>query len=137
MGKALEQILASGQFNPETAREYYALFPNFFILGSPGTPFSHCITPISAKRSRGVIRVYWNGRDRNATERFAREYMTATLMDVHAEDRGVIEAGQRGLSSGALQHIHFQSQEVLCRHFFLMVDAAVQAYQRESRGAAA
>jgi hypothetical protein len=48
---------------------------------------------------------------------------------VHAEDRAVLEAGQRGLSSGALQYIHFQSQEALCRHFFNVVDAAVQTYK--------
>jgi hypothetical protein len=54
-----------------------------------------------------------------------------TALDVHSEDRAVIEAGQRGLSSGALEHIHFQSQEVLCRHFFHEVDQAVQAYQAE------
>jgi hypothetical protein len=51
--------------------------------------------------------------------------------DVHSEDVSVIEAGQRGLSSGALEHIHFQTQEALCRHLFNMVEAAVQVYQAE------
>jgi hypothetical protein len=43
----------------------------------------------------------------------------------------VIEAGQRGLGSGALEHIHFQSQEVLCRHFFHAVNDRVEAYRAE------
>ena len=55
----------------------------------------------------------------------------ATALDIHAEDRAVIEAGQRGLNSGALTHIHFQSQEVLCRHLYKSVDEAVQAYKAE------
>jgi hypothetical protein len=43
------------------------------------------------------------------------------------------------LNSGALEHIHFQSQEVLCRHFFNAVDNTVQAYKasRKAKGASA
>jgi len=57
--------------------------------------------------------------------------MMATARDIHAEDCGVIVAGQRGLSSGALTHIHFQTQEALCRHLFVSVDAMVEAYKAE------
>lgn len=111
------------------AREYYALFPNTFILGAPTQPFSHTVMPISERRSRGIVRIYWIGEDDSASKRFAREYATATLLDIHAEDRAVIEAGHRGLASGALRHIHFQSQEVLCRHLYETVDAMVRAHQ--------
>ena len=48
------------------------------------------------------------------------------------EDRNVIVSGQRGLSSGALKHIHFQTQEVLCRHLFKTVDGMVAAYRAEA-----
>jgi phenylpropionate dioxygenase-like ring-hydroxylating dioxygenase large terminal subunit len=113
------------------AKEYFALFPNFFILGSPVQHFSHVVMPISASRSRGVIRLYWIGEDERASERFAREYLMAAAREVHSEDRDVIVAGQKGLSSGRLRHIHFQTQEVLCRHFFKTVDAAVQTYKAE------
>jgi hypothetical protein len=89
------------------------------------------VTPISPTKSRGVIRLYWIDDDQNASQRFAREYAMATALDIHAEDRAVIEAGQRGLSSGALKHIHFQSQEVLCRHLFHAVDQTVRNYQAE------
>jgi phenylpropionate dioxygenase-like ring-hydroxylating dioxygenase large terminal subunit len=115
----------------EDSKDYFALFPNFFLFGSPMQHFSHVVMPISATRSRGVIRLYWIGEDTSASERFAREYLMAMARDIHSEDRGVIEAGQRGLSSGALSHIHFQTQEVLCRHFYHEVDAAVRAYQAE------
>jgi hypothetical protein len=47
---------------------------------------------------------------------------------VHAEDRGIITAGQRGLDSGAIRHIHFQTHEVLCRHLYKSVNALVTAF---------
>ncbi len=130
-GKAAEAAAANGVLVSQDAKDYFALFPNFFLLGSPLQHFSHVVMPISATRSRGVIRLYWIGDDGSATERFAREYLMATARDIHAEDRAVIEAGQRGLSSGALKHIHFQTQEVLCRHLFRSIDAKVEAYKVE------
>ena len=109
--------------------DYLALFPNIFVMSSAASPFTHSIYPVSVDKSRGVIRFYWVGDDENATQRFAREYSMAYSRDIHAEDRTVIEAGQRGLSTGVLTHIHFQSQEALCRHLFNMVDQMVQSYK--------
>ena len=138
-GKGAQCIMADGLAAGPHNREYFALFPNFFILGTPHQHFSHCVYPLSATRSRGVIRLYWVGADDSASKRFAREYAMATAFDIHAEDRAVIEAGQRGLNSGALKHMHYQEQEVLCRHLFVSVDKAVRAYQAEQamRGEAA
>lgn len=130
-GKAARFAAIDKVGNPEQAKDYYALFPNFFMLGSPMNPFSHLIMPIAPNRTRGVIRVYWVGEDDCASRRFAREYQTATARDIHSEDRSVIEAGQRGLESGALEHIHFQEQEALCRHFFQAVNQRVEAYKAE------
>lgn len=130
-GKAAEAAAAQGILASQDAKDYFALFRNFFLLGSPIQHFSHVVMPVSATKSRGVIRLYWIGEDGSASERFAREYLMATALDIHAEDRAVIEAGQRGLSSGALKHIHFQTQEALCRHLFLLVEAAVEAYKAE------
>jgi len=128
-GKAAAFAAAEGFGAAPNNREYFALFPNFFILGTPAQHFSHCVMPLSATRSRGVIRIYWISKDDCATKRFAREYAMATVFDIHSEDRAVIEAGQRGLSSGVLEHIHFQSQEVLCRHLMHSVDQMVKSYQ--------
>lgn len=52
-------------------------------------------------------------------------------MDIHSEDRDMIERGQQGLESGAVSHIHFQSQKVSCRHLCNQVDQQVKAHQRE------
>jgi len=130
-GKLAAFAKADGLFDNPHIKDYFALFPNFNIVGTPTGHFSQCVQPISATRSRSVVRMYWVGEDENATERFGRELSMASTMEVHAEDTSVLEAGQRGLSSGALKYIHFQSQEVLCRHFFDAVDSAVQAYKAE------
>lgn len=126
---AAKAAAANGVTANQDAKDYFALFPNFFLLGSPIQHFSHLVMPVDARRSRGVIRLYWIGNDASASERFAREYLMATARDIHAEDRAVIEAGQRGLNSGALSYIHFQTQEVLCRHLMHGVDAGVRAFE--------
>lgn len=131
MGKAYAGGMKAGIVGGLNSREYFALFPSFFILGTPFPHFSHVVYPISATRSRGVIRLYWVGEDSCASERFGREYVLTTARDVHAEDRAVIAAGQRGLSSGALTHVHFQTQEALCRHLYVEVKKAVEAWQSE------
>jgi phenylpropionate dioxygenase-like ring-hydroxylating dioxygenase large terminal subunit len=133
-GKAVASCQKADLMSGPHSRRYFALFPNFFLLGTAVQHFSHVVYPLSATRSRGVIRMYWVGADSCASERFAREYMMATARDIHAEDCGVIEAGQRGLSSGALDHIHFQTQESLCRHLFNSVDAMVHDYKTAQAG---
>ncbi len=130
-GKLIPALMQRGMMNSEYAREYYALFPNFFLIGTPTQHFAHFVMPINARKSRGVIRIYWVGDDMNASECFGREFSMAMARDVHSEDRAVIEAGQRGLNSGAIKHLHLQSQEVLLRHLMHHVDAKVQAYKKE------
>jgi phenylpropionate dioxygenase-like ring-hydroxylating dioxygenase large terminal subunit len=130
-GAAVKSCAEQG-FPPNPAnREYFGIFPNFFLLSNPAQHFSHTVYPISATRSRGVFRLYWIGDDEKASVRFGREYSAATARDVHCEDCSIIEAVQAGLNSGALQQIHYQSNEVLCRHLFKTVDEMVQAYQAE------
>jgi phenylpropionate dioxygenase-like ring-hydroxylating dioxygenase large terminal subunit len=128
-GRLVPKLMEKGLMNSPYGREYYALFPNFFLIGNPVQHFSHTVMPISARKSRGVFRIYWVGADDSASERFGREFSMANLRDVHSEDRAVIEAGQRGLNSGALEYIHFQEQEVLLRHLMYHVKEKVQAYQ--------
>jgi phenylpropionate dioxygenase-like ring-hydroxylating dioxygenase large terminal subunit len=133
-GRLVPKLMEKGLMTSPYGREYYALFPNFFLIGNPVQHFSHTVMPISARISRGVFRIYWAGADASASERFGREFSMANLRDVHSEDRAVIEAGQRGLNSGALEYIHFQQQEVLLRHLMYHVNEKVQAYQAERAG---
>jgi phenylpropionate dioxygenase-like ring-hydroxylating dioxygenase large terminal subunit len=131
-GRAVAMAMKDGVDFGDNTKQYFALFPSLFTFGSAVQPFTHMVYPLSATRSRGVIRLYWLGADDSASKRFAREYMMATTRDIHAEDRAVIEAGQKGLSSGALSHIHFQEQEVLCRHLMHSVAAQVESYKAET-----
>jgi phenylpropionate dioxygenase-like ring-hydroxylating dioxygenase large terminal subunit len=124
------QIRADGLTGPND-NKYYQIFPNFFILGSPIQHFSHTVIPVSSTKSIGVVRMYFVGDDESASKRFAREYALAFARDIHSEDVDIINAGQRGLNTGALQHIHFQEQEVLCRHLYHEVEQMVQAYKQE------
>jgi phenylpropionate dioxygenase-like ring-hydroxylating dioxygenase large terminal subunit len=131
-GRAMTLAKQDGVDFGDDTKQYFAVFPSLFTFGSMIQPFTHMVYPISETRSRGVIRLYWVGADDSASKRFTREYMMAATRDIHSEDRIVIEAGQKGLSSGALRHIHFQEQEVLCRHLMQSVADKVSAYKTET-----
>lgn len=109
-------------------RAYWAVFPNMFMIGTAVQPFVHYVMPINEQRCRGVIRIYWVGEDESASERFGREYSLSAVRDVHSEDRMLIEAMQKGLKSGALKHVHLQSQEVLIRHLMVQINKKIEEY---------
>lgn len=130
-GQLAPNAMEKGLLATPHGRKYFALFPSFFMLGTPLQNFVHIVYPVSAEKSRGVIRLYWVDDDANASERFGREAVMVTARDVHCEDIDIIEAGQRGISSGALEHIHMQTQEALCRHLFNTVEEMVESYRAE------
>ena len=128
---AMEQGLLGGPHE----RRYLAIFPSFFIIGTPTQHFSHKVYPISATRSRGVFRVYWVGEDDSSSKRYVREYSLATIRDIHTEDVNIINRAQKGLLSGAIKNIHFMSMEGLCRHLIQQVIASVEEWQAERQSA--
>jgi len=125
--RGMPRLASDGLLDSALGRDYFALFPNFFLLGTPSTHFLHTVFPLGPERTRGVIRVFWKGEDETASVRFAREATMAAVRDIHSEDVAVIQAGQRGISSGALSHIHFQEKEILCRHLVKVVEEKVEA----------
>lgn len=131
LGKLAGQIAADGLQDGVHARDYFIFFPNLYLFGSPRMHFTHLVMPLSATRSRGVFRFYWTGEDRHASERLVREFSMAFAREIHAEDGDPLEKAQKGLSSGALKHIHYQEHEVLCRHLYRAVDDMVQAFRAE------
>jgi phenylpropionate dioxygenase-like ring-hydroxylating dioxygenase large terminal subunit len=130
--RGMPRLAADGLLGGADERNYIALFPNFFLLCTAGNHFLHTVLPQGPEKSRGVIRLYWVGADETASVRYSREATMATTRDIHSEDVGVIEAGQRGISSGALEHVHFQEKEILCRHLVKVVEEKVEAYKREA-----
>jgi phenylpropionate dioxygenase-like ring-hydroxylating dioxygenase large terminal subunit len=117
--------------------DHYYLFPNVTFLAMRNRCFTQTIWPLGPHRTRSVIRQYWEGQDTNASLRFAREWQMASLLDVHSEDRDIIEASHKGLKSGAREFIHFQIHEVPLRHAFNAVDRWVQEFKQEQAGATA
>lgn len=132
---ALQRITAAARkaalFQSDLNMDFMSLFPNFTLFGLPVRHFTQTIMPLSVDRCRGVVRFYWVGEEASASERFAREYVTASQRDIHVEDRDIVERGQQGLASGALEHINFQVNESLCRHLFNQVDSMVESYKAE------
>jgi len=129
--RGMPRLMADGLMQGPLNSEYLALFPNLFLLCNPGQHFLHTAFPLGPEKTRGIIRLYWVGDDETASTRFFREMSMATARDVHSEDVDIIRAGQKGISSGALEHIHFQEKEVLCRHLIEVVREKVAAYQAE------
>jgi phenylpropionate dioxygenase-like ring-hydroxylating dioxygenase large terminal subunit len=110
--------------------EFFYLFPNLYVEALAGTnTFTMQFWPLGPDRTRMVVRVYRYGTDRTASMRFSREYAASSLMDVHVEDVELVEANHRGLSSGAVDRIHFQAQEAICRHFHRTVSDMVRTQQ--------
>jgi len=59
------------------AKDLFRALPQFLHPGFAVAALFALVMPISATRSRGVIRLYWIGEDETASERFAREYLMA------------------------------------------------------------
>jgi phenylpropionate dioxygenase-like ring-hydroxylating dioxygenase large terminal subunit len=114
-----------------SSTEHFYIFPNLTLVSVRSRCFTQTIWPLGPNRSRGVIRQYWEGKDKNASMRFARELGVCTTLDIHSEDRDIIEAAQAGLRNRAFEHLHFQLHEVPLRHFFKAVDKHVEAYREE------
>jgi phenylpropionate dioxygenase-like ring-hydroxylating dioxygenase large terminal subunit len=132
MARAMTLAQQDGPLSPKAD---FKLFPCFHVVNLAFYGFSHTMYPLAVDRTRGAIRIYWTGEAESASRLFTREFNLAALRDIHTEDRAVIEAGQRGLSSGAIPEIHFQDHEMLCRHLHEQVQERVEAYLAEGAGA--
>jgi phenylpropionate dioxygenase-like ring-hydroxylating dioxygenase large terminal subunit len=133
LGKLAQQVMADGLVGGPHDRDYFIFFPNLYVFGNPSMHFTHMVSPVSAGKSRGVFRFYWIGDDRTAQERMARELALSFAREIHVEDCETIASAQRGIASGALSHIHFQEQEVLCRHLLHVVRQIVADYVAEQQ----
>lgn len=129
MRKYIASIAPEAKRAPST--EHYYIFPNLTLLIVGDQCFTQTIWPLGPGRSRSVVRQYWEGPDTNASLRFAREFGNCRTLDIHSEDRDIIESSQKGIESGAFDVMHFQVHEVTLRHSFHAVDRYVRAYRQE------
>jgi phenylpropionate dioxygenase-like ring-hydroxylating dioxygenase large terminal subunit len=110
----------------------FKLFPGLHIVGlPPGQQFSHTHWPLGPSRTRSIVRMYWTSEATSASAAFFRELTAMSIRDVLSEDRWAVQAGQRGLASGALETIQLQDHEMLLRHQYETVQAIVADYLAE------
>jgi phenylpropionate dioxygenase-like ring-hydroxylating dioxygenase large terminal subunit len=125
--------LAKAEGNPGPKVDY-KLFPALHLVGQAAYFFSHTMVPVAHNKTRGTFRFYWTDKDDSASRRFTREFTAMSTRDVHCEDRMIVEAAQRGLSSGAASHVHFQTHEMLPRHLYETATSLVNAWLVERTG---
>lgn len=109
----------------------YKLFPCLHVVGLANNFYTHTMTPLGPARTRGQVRMYWVGESECASRLFTREFTSMSIRDVLCEDRHAVEAGQRGMSSRAIETVHFQDHEILLRHLYKTVESMVEQYRRE------
>lgn len=115
----------------------FKIFPCLHLVAMPPLQqFTQTLFPLGPGRTRSVVRMYWTRKADSAARSFFQEVAVNSLRDVLTEDRPSVEAAQRGLSSGAIAHVHFQDHEIMLRHMYEEVEARVQAYIAE-KGATA
>lgn len=113
----------------------FKLFPCLHVVALPPNQYTHTMIPLGPGRTRGTIRMYWTSETESASRAFTREITAMTIRDVLAEDRFAVEAGQRGLATGAIEKVHFQDHEMLLRHLYETVQERVAEYVAEQDGA--
>jgi phenylpropionate dioxygenase-like ring-hydroxylating dioxygenase large terminal subunit len=127
--RAAQLAAKDGMIFPKTD---FKLFPCLHVVGlPPSQQYTHTMMPLGPGRTRGTIRMYWTSEADCASRLFAREFGAMSIRDVLSEDRHAVEAGQRGIASGAVEQVHFQDHEMLLRHLYETVQAKVADYQVE------
>jgi phenylpropionate dioxygenase-like ring-hydroxylating dioxygenase large terminal subunit len=135
--KVMYEVLASDDETtdavaPPRPAEFVCIFPNLFLSTATNRYFTQEVWPSAVDRTTSTIRMYWRGKDERASMRFGREFSLASLVEVHTEDRELIEGAHRGLRTGVMEHVQYQAQEALCRHFINTVNEMVEEYRRLS-----
>ena len=110
----------------------FKLFPCLHVVGlPPAQQYTHTMMPLGPGSTRGQIRMYWSREADSASRLFTRELGAMSIRDVLCEDRHAVEAGQRGLNSGAIEKVQFQDHEMLLRHLYETVQEKVGEYLAE------
>jgi phenylpropionate dioxygenase-like ring-hydroxylating dioxygenase large terminal subunit len=107
------------------AFDFWYIYPNFMVGLLSGTYFTFSMWPLAVDRAIWEIKGYYPPVT-NAGELFAREYSKVNLRDPLREDSFTHEKIQMMLQSGAKKVIHFQDEELVCRHLHEVVDAEVR-----------
>jgi phenylpropionate dioxygenase-like ring-hydroxylating dioxygenase large terminal subunit len=111
-----------------SAFDFWFIFPNTFIGLLQGTFFTFNIWPIAVDHSIWEINGYYPPV-KTAGAAFAREYSKIGLRDPMMEDCYTHEKINSVINSGAKQFIHFQDEELICRHLSDTADRCVRGLE--------
>jgi phenylpropionate dioxygenase-like ring-hydroxylating dioxygenase large terminal subunit len=100
------------------------VFPNTLIIPFAGACATMEFIPVSAASSVLTVKFYAS-KDLSWSERIAWEYPIIFLREAIIEDMAVLEATQRGMSSGAIKEIVFGDCEIGPRHLITTVNEVV------------
>lgn len=100
------------------------IFPNFFLDPSVGFYFTMNFWPISVDTTRWEIR-YYMPEPATAGEAIVQAYSSAVVRDAACEDLSTLEATQKMLRSGVLEHFLLGDQELALRHNYKVIEDLV------------
>ncbi len=127
-GFAFEKALRTdpARYRLKGAMNLYFIFPNMIMGLMRDCYWMYNVWPLAVDRSIWEIGVN-TVPPRNAGERFCQEYNKIAFRDTLMEDSATHERVQRALGSGAMEHFHFQDEELVLRNFHHAVDRRLAA----------
>ena len=101
------------------------VFPNTLIIPFSGACATMEFIPIAADKSQLTVKFYAQG-EISWSQRIGWERPIIFYREAVLEDLTVMEATQKGLSSGAIKEIYFSDGEIGARHLIHAVDSVVR-----------
>jgi len=110
---------------PAMASEVLLLFPftSLQMLVNRYVWFQYW--PISAGKTRFVMRLYTQSAPSSYREAFAEAHMAAYTRDIATEDGCMMAMQYRGFKSGGISQVQFGENECLLRYFHEMIETAL------------
>ncbi len=112
--------------NPNWSADVTWIFPNFNIDYSTGGFWVHEFWPVSVNRTKWTLKIYIP-KTTSVRHRLQLEHYACRWSEVVLEDVTNCERIQRGLESGAKDHMMLQDAEMLIRHHLHVLDKWVKA----------
>jgi phenylpropionate dioxygenase-like ring-hydroxylating dioxygenase large terminal subunit len=109
--------------------EQPTFFPNWALIVTPQTYFTHTVWPIAPGKSRWLARSYsYNAK--TFGERFGQEHSNIELRDTLMEDANTFERVQHALEAGLVPFFTFQDHEICCRMQYNTVKEWVETWEK-------
>jgi phenylpropionate dioxygenase-like ring-hydroxylating dioxygenase large terminal subunit len=116
--------------NPTRAKHWvfdmYLIWPNFWIAAFDGAYQTHNFWPTAVDGMYQEIKMHIVP-PRTPSELFALEHAKCMNRDTWVEDFSTLETTQTVLKSGGKTHFILQDEEILLRHFYATLEAAVRS----------